>query len=678
MKKINYCIFIALLLMAFLNSPKLKAQVLYETMSSGLWNDVNTWRSWPSGQVGVGTGTTPTVNTPSGANKVLIHSGHTIKMGAGRSCRSLTVEAGGKLWADSPAAIRLQVCTGGTGYPYPINDTIKIDGTLGGPGDGLLIEPGTNAANVFITGSGSIDLLRMRMPGGLAGNAANGGVLNMVIDANINLYQNNNYALSAVYNPASSDNYSMTINPGKTVRLMDTSGYWHNNQYGTNLVFGNYTYNILGTLDLSMNNQTRSLKKFSASLLAPQGINSHLTLNIDGGIVKTGRVFIADTSVNTPFSLVSTGILKLIMKNGGQLDASAAQNVVIGYTSDGAGGYLPLVWGIGNRAYIQQTVADSLVVFPIAAGNAVAGNNLTLINAGTPDLFTVSIQDTFDHTPDAPLQVVNRQWTIGEAVPGGSNVTAAFSWVAADEAPGVSHAANAYFNTMHWNGSSWEYFPAIVTGSGTINDPYTATTTGISSFSPFGLVNNFPVIVPVLFTTLKARYINGAVQIDFVNATEINVHHYEVQRSYDGKNFTGCISIAANGNTGSSSAYQCSDPAVLSSRVFYRIKATDNRGKISYSMIVQVGPPGSKTAVIVYPTPVSGNQLNISLQNYAAGEYTMRITNLQGQVIHSEKINHPGGTASRVYIIPSALQKGIYQLQVSNGSEAVSKSILIQ
>jgi hypothetical protein len=254
MKKIYDCRFLCILLISFVSFKKLEGQVLYETVLSGVWNNPAVWRTWTSGQVGVGTGITPATGFPSGANKVLIHAGDSIEMGASRSCRSLNIEVGGKLWANSISPTRLQVCSGGTGYPYPINDTIKVDGILGGPGDGLLIEPGPNAANVTITGSGSIDLLRIRMPGGLAGNATNGGVLNMILDANINLYQHDNYALTAVYNPTTTDNYSITIRPGKTIRLMDTSGFWHNNQYtspGVSPVYGNYTYTISGTLDLS-------------------------------------------------------------------------------------------------------------------------------------------------------------------------------------------------------------------------------------------------------------------------------------------------------------------------------------------------------------------------------------------------------------------------------------------
>jgi hypothetical protein len=367
------------------------------------------------------------------------------------------------------------------------------------------------------------------------------------------------------------------------------------------------------------------------------------------------------------------------MVNGGQFDASAAQNVVIGHTSDGAGGYYPLIWRTGGRAFIQHRVSDSMVQFPIGVdNNALSGNKVELINTGVLDLFAVAVQDAFDHAPDAPLQVVNRQWTISESVPGGSVVTARLSWVTADEGPGVTHAPCSYFNMMHWNGSSWEYFPATVTGSGTINDPYVAEATGITSFSPFGVVSNFPVPVPVLFTEVTAGWDNGAVQIAFVNATELNVKNYEVQRSVDGSHFAGFSNLSPVKNTGSRSSYHCTDAAFISGDNFYRIKATDTKGDIFYSPIVKVGAAGRNTGILIHPFPVTGNTVPILLQHLMAGQYSISISNEMGQMVYTAKITHPGGSADQVLHLPAAIQKGSYILQLSNGMVRINKNLIIQ
>jgi hypothetical protein len=156
---------------------------------------------------------------------------------ANRGCKGIIVNVGGKVWANEGTDRRLQIGAGGTGFAYPLVDTVQVDGIIGAPSDGCYFEIGTNAQLVKIWGTGSIDISRFRCPGGIG--ASGGGVMTIDADININLWKATNYGLSLVYNPAATYNYTFNIKPGKTVAVKSVDGYFHNSQ-ATATTFGRY------------------------------------------------------------------------------------------------------------------------------------------------------------------------------------------------------------------------------------------------------------------------------------------------------------------------------------------------------------------------------------------------------------------------------------------------------
>ena len=58
---------------------------------------------------------------------------------------------------------------------------------------------------------------------------------------------------------------------------------------------------------------------------------------------------------------------------------------------------------------------------------------------------------------------------------------------------------------------------------------------------------------------------------------------------------------------------------------YYRIKAEETTGKIVYSKILSVSLGQSTYGLRLYPNPVIGNQVNISLTNVKKGQYNLRV-----------------------------------------------------
>ena len=173
---------------------------------------------------------------------------------------------------------------------------------------------------------------------------------------------------------------------------------------------------------------------------------------------------------------------------------------------------------------------------------------------------------------------------------------------------------------------------------------------------------NICVIAPVEFGSFTYEIINKSIQLNWQTFTETNNHHFEVERSIDGKNFSLIGTIPAGKNVGENN-YQYIDerPDYINQ---YRIKQVDNDGKYSYSKIlfakmVSLNPlkvianPVKENATIniglettevktmelydlygrkikIY-VPRSGNQL-INVQGIADGKYLLVLITAKGEV----------------------------------------------
>ena len=77
----------------------------------------------------------------------------------------------------------------------------------------------------------------------------------------------------------------------------------------------------------------------------------------------------------------------------------------------------------------------------------------------------------------------------------------------------------------------------------------------------------------------------------------------------------------------------------------------------------------------VYPNPVSGNEINISLANSIKEEQTVKLFSLTGRVVYSSIIVK-GETKHQISNVGS-FSKGVYLLQISSSSKSTTKKVII-
>jgi hypothetical protein len=190
----------------------------------------------------------------------------------------------------------------------------------------------------------------------------------------------------------------------------------------------------------------------------------------------------------------------------------------------------------------------------------------------------------------------------------------------------------------------------------------------------FRIVFTPGVVLPVNFISIAASRKTTTVQVNWKVGNELNIHHYEVERSTDGSNYSKAGTIAATGIT-DYSLLDANAPAVS---LFYRVKSVGIAGEIKYSAVVKVAAENVKPGYAVVPNPIEGREINIQFKNQAGGKYSIKLLSNAGQQISSTEVNHVGGNGTQTIQIPAGLARGTYQLEIISADKTSStQSIFI-
>ncbi|MEO9210200.1 MAG: T9SS type A sorting domain-containing protein, partial [Ginsengibacter sp.] len=193
----------------------------------------------------------------------------------------------------------------------------------------------------------------------------------------------------------------------------------------------------------------------------------------------------------------------------------------------------------------------------------------------------------------------------------------------------------------------------------------------------FSIVFKTSSTTPVTLTNVKAYTQNKDIVVEWKVENESNLRSYTVETSSDGKTFTKGGTVAAKNLA--ATTYQWLDLNVASGYHYYRILSKELDGKTNYSKIVRVlvGNNASNAKITIYPNPIKDGVINLQFENQQAGVYQLRLLNTVGQVMMTKTITHSGGSSSELLMLNSTISKGIYQLEITKGSERVMSEKLV-
>ena len=223
----------------------------------------------------------------------------------------------------------------------------------------------------------------------------------------------------------------------------------------------------------------------------------------------------------------------------------------------------------------------------------------------------------------------------------------------------------------------------VVSLSTATNFPVTVTSDPASQasnrfylvFSAFGTGGT---VLPVKFTSITAKRMNDqSVAVQWRTEEEMNVDHYDVERSTDGVSYKTIGTTKSTATISGSKVYDYKDASATADALYYRIKSVDKDGKQEWSKIVSLQAEGLITAMTTYPNPVNIPRLSLRLNSATAGNYSVAIINTNGQTMYSASF--VVRSAEHVQLVPvTNLVNGHYLVRVTgeNGKPMVQSIVV--
>ena len=230
------------------------------------------------------------------------------------------------------------------------------------------------------------------------------------------------------------------------------------------------------------------------------------------------------------------------------------------------------------------------------------------------------------------------------------------------------------------------------------NNMFTVTNTNVTNFSvAYGVSKttnssstrqyslylkgfNYPApsTLPVKLTAFTASLVKEKVSLKWETASEINVSHFELERSTDGVNFSQTALVFANGSIATQANYAYADnvSSFQVPVVYYRLRSVDIDGKseLSETRIIRLGKTDANSiSILTYPNPVM-NELRITVpNNWQNKPAVFEMFNANGQVSSRKSAS---GCSQTETINTSNLAPGFYIVRVScEGQNAQQKIV---
>ena len=179
--------------------------------------------------------------------------------------------------------------------------------------------------------------------------------------------------------------------------------------------------------------------------------------------------------------------------------------------------------------------------------------------------------------------------------------------------------------------------------------------------------------LPSTLVEFNAVPVNKTVAVKWDAVSEIDLSHYELQRSVDGVNYeTIALAFAKNGTR---NAYTHNDQHPFKGINYYRLKMIDIDTKFTYSTVVTVRFDDKVPAhIVVAPNPVL-NDINVRMTGLEKGTYSIEMISANGQRIFTKQVNVNQHLHIETIERKSTTPDGIYILNVYNNLNERVKSI---
>lgn len=343
-----------------------------------------------------------------------------------------------------------------------------------------------------------------------------------------------------------------------------------------------------GTLDVTTGNYNITVKK---NIIANSTLNNRSnTVSVNGSALQT----ISGTNAITFYRLTVNNAAGL------QLQNAASVNNLLTFTNglistDNTNkltlGSAATTTGANNTRYINGPLSKTFAsiantfTYPIGGSGLYRPVILDISQStASPTTYTGEMINGAPPTATLPPTLTSvyssRYYKVSKSI--GANVTSASVTLSYDIEEGIISGPNT--RVAQRNGGNW----VDLGGSGSGNPSGNVrSTSNFTTFNEFVLADNTSAL-PVSLVSFKGVINSGIVKLQWVTNNEINIDHYQIEKSVTGNAWNTAGSLLAFSNSQQQNSYVYNDKDPYSGKSYYRLKIIDKNQTIKYSDIISI------------------------------------------------------------------------------------------
>lgn len=540
------------------------------------------------------------------------------------------------------------VLSGGTLYIIQSNNThtLEVAGNVTISGGTLARAGGGSVGNFVFNGSSEQTFTKT------------GGTISGVVDFTVNSGASVNFGTSLL----DGTNATFTLSAGAKIITSNAAGLASTGASGSIRVGGTRTYS---------NGADYEFQGAATGAFTTTGNNVRdLIINNTSGQVSMGRNFNVTRALTLTNGYITPGANTLLVGTAG---TSTSSN----------GAYV-------NGQLSKQFNSNQAFTFYVGTttANGLRSIGLTTNSGGGTSTFVAELLRASGSNVSAVygsgISRVSQceYWTLNRS--GGSRggqVT--LSWDANSPCNGGQYVTElTSLRVARYDGTAWQNAGPASGGAnfGSTLGAGTITSSNVTSFSPFALAtsNAAENPLPVLFADVKAYSKNSGVQVEWSNLTEREISNYEVERSANGIDFYAVNQQLPKSNRDDKASYTFFDASPVNGANYYRVRVQEQSGKVIYSKILRVEMGSTKYSFSLYPNPVTGKQLTVSLNGVKQGKYNVQIIDAAGQRIFTTNLSNVGTGVTQMIELPASVKTGMYVMIVSADDYRETKQFIVR
>jgi hypothetical protein len=181
--------------------------------------------------------------------------------------------------------------------------------------------------------------------------------------------------------------------------------------------------------------------------------------------------------------------------------------------------------------------------------------------------------------------------------------------------------------------------------------------------------------LPIKVSNFTGKLIGEKALLSWSTATEVNSTGFEIERSTkEGSEFKSIGFVTGAGNSTNVLNYTFSDEHVNIGNNYYRLKLIDKDGKFEYSGVIKLNRTAKNNFEVTVVNPSKG-KVSLQITSEVAETVSLRLVNLNGQLIATTNTNISAGTSS--LSLGQNLAKGTYVVTVSKKGETSSYKVIV-